>query len=159
MFDFPADALPVWIGLGVVSAAVLGVALALPAAPPPAADRVAGAVDAVAASPHAASADVPLDRTHVSLTAHRIALRRGGAGGAAGATVPFAYGPVTPVAAGSPLHRILAGASPEAVFESPSALVAAADAARESPVTIERATRLLVRHVVWGGIDVTLVGA
>ncbi|WP_254537313.1 DUF7283 family protein [Halomarina litorea] len=156
MFDLPADTLPVWVGLAFASAAVLGIAVGLPSTAPPDASSAAGAVDAVAGSPHAATTDYSLGGADLRVTPHRLTLGRGGTT----AHAAFAYGPVTPVAPGSDLGRVLDGTPPEAVFDSPGALAAAAHAAREgSPLVVDRATRLTVRHVTWRGLDVTLVGA
>ena len=156
MFDLPADALPIWIGLALASAAILGVALDLPTTAPPDATAASRAVDAVAGSPHAAASEHRLGGADLRVTPHRLTLRRGDAS----AHAAFAYGPVTPVASGTALERVLDGAPPEAVFDSPDALSAAAVAARDGPpVTADRATRLTVRHVTWRGLDVTLVGA
>ncbi len=156
MFDVPADTLPLLVGLALASAAVLGIAAGFPTTTPPDAGAAAGAVDAVAGSPHAAADDHRLGGADVRLTPHRLTLERG----ETSAHAAFAYGPVTPVAPGSDLQRVLDGAPPEAVFDSPGTLAAAAAAARDGPaVTASGATRLTVRHVTWEGLDVTLVGA
>ncbi|WP_254543354.1 DUF7283 family protein [Halomarina pelagica] len=156
MFDVPLDSIAAWVGLAFVSVALVGVALALPTATPPDAAAAADTIDAVAASPHAAAADYPLHGATVRLDPRRLTLTRGGAS----AHATFAYGPVTPVRPGSRLGLVLAGRPPTAVFRSPGALARATAAARErAPVVRSAADRLLVRHVRWRGVDVTLVGA
>lgn len=156
MFDLPADTLPVWVGLAFASVAVLGIAVGLPTTAPPDAAGAAGAVDAVAGSPHAATTDYSLGGVDLEVTPYRLTLRRGDAT----AHAAFTYGPVTPVVAGTDLARVLDGTPPESVFDSPDALATDATAAREaSPLVVDQATRLTVRHVTWEGLDVTLVGA
>jgi len=92
MLDAPLDTWYVWLGLGVVSVAVAGVALALPTSAPPAATPVADAVDSVAASPHEARTTVEVPGEQMRLASDAVALRSDG--GTAHAR--FTYGPVTP---------------------------------------------------------------
>lgn len=157
MFEPPINAIPVWLGLSLASVAVLGVVTALPTAQPPDASAAAGTVDAAASSRYAATADHPLDDgVSVRLSPRRLRLARGDAV----ATATFAYGPVAPVAHGSPLARVLGGTPPSRVFDSPAAFRAAAERARErAPVVATDADRLVVRRITWRGVDVTLVGA
>jgi len=157
MLEPPIDAVPVWLGLSLASAAILGVVTALPTAQPPDASAAAGTVDAAASSRYAAAAEHPIDgRASVRLSPRRLRVERGGAA----ATATFAYGPMTPVAPGSPLARVLGGTPPSRVFESPAAFRAAAERARDrAPVVVTDADRITVRRVTWRGIDVTLVGA
>ncbi|MFC7155588.1 hypothetical protein ACFQPA_08965 [Halomarina halobia] len=156
MFDVPIDSIAAWVGLALAGVVLVGVALALPTATPPDAAAAADTVDAVAASPHAATADHPLHGATVRLDSRRLTLVRSGAR----AHATFAYGPVTPVTPGTRLARVLAGRPAEAVFESARSLARATAAARErAPVVSTAADRLLVRHVRWRGVDVTLVGA
>ena len=77
-FEAPIDAWYVWVGVSLVSIAIAGIALAIPAQPPPDADEVAGTLDRVAASGYDASATVPHDATHVRLGSERIGLRNDG---------------------------------------------------------------------------------
>ena len=154
MFDAPLDALYAWVGLAVVSVAVLAVALSLASAPPPSAIRVANAVDAVAASPNEAVRRIVLDVDAVALRPWRVGVRTDG--GTAHAAVTF--GPVTPVRDG-PLRAVLTGRSPARTFETPAAFRGALTRARrrvggwtDAPET------LVVRRVSWGGVNGTLVG-
>lgn len=154
MFGLPADAGWIWLGLLVGSAAMFGVVADLQAAPPDA-ERVAGAVDEVAASDHHASGSVAVDAESIELGPRSVSLR--GPGGTAHAT--FEYGPVTPVKPGSDLDSVLEGQPPGRVFDTPEAFADALDRATEtdggwqaveSPVTI--------RRVRYGGVDGVLVG-
>lgn len=155
MFDAPADTWYLWLGVAAASVAAFGVAAALPATAPPDAQRSADTVDSVAASPYEATGRHPLDATAVRLWPNRLALRT--ESGTTHAT--FEYGPVTPVTAGTPLGSVLRGVPPNRKFDDPSALRAAAAAARDRNRTWESAEALLVRRVTWEGVDVTLVGA
>lgn len=156
MFDVPADAWYLWVGLAAASVAAFGVAAQLPTEPPPDAAAAANAVDVIAASPHPASLTYPLTGDEVRLGPERIALRTDG--GTARAS--FAYGPVIPVQDGTLLWEVLRGARPAHVFESPAALERAAAAARERPAEWRPADdSLRARYVSWEGVDVTLVEA
>jgi hypothetical protein len=155
MFDAPVDALPVWLGLTAASVATLGVVTALPVAPPPDAGAAAATVDAVAASEGAATAEHGVRARLVDLRRDGLSLR--GRHGASQAGI--AYGPITPVRPGTDLHRVLTGVPPGDAFDSPRALERASRRARERAPVELRTDRLLVRHVVWEGVDVTLVGA
>jgi len=154
-FDAPIEPLYVWTGLSVVSAVVAGLAVGLPTTPPPNAASVADAVDAVAASPHPSTAEHPIDAAAVRVGPRRIALR--GADGTSHAT--FVYGPVVPAGDG-PLERVLSGVPPDRAFESPSELRRAASTARNRTPTWRPVDgEIDVRKIVWGNVNVTLVGA
>lgn len=153
--EFPTDTLPVWMGLAVASTALCGVVLGLPTGAPNAAEP-ARTVDEVAASSYDATTTVRFaTTTRFELGTH--GLDRCHAGSCAHAT--FAFGPVTPVAAGSPLAAVLGGRPPEEVFDSSTEFGRVATEARSNAPVVVHATRLTVRHVTWGGVDVTLVGA
>ena len=154
MFDAPADAWYVWLGLSAVSLAVLGVATSLPTAPTPDAASAAETIDQVAVSDYDAAATHALHANRIRVETHRIGLRN--AAGTAHATLAS---PVTPVAPGTATARLLRGRPPAAVFASPSAFERAVEHARERPPSWRpAATPLVVRRVSWGGVDVTLVG-
>lgn len=155
MFDAPADAWYLWLGVTAASVAAFGVATGLPATAPPDAQRVADTVDSVAASPHEATGQYPLDATAVRLGTAQVSLRTDS--GATHAT--FEYGPVTPVTAESPLWAVLHGAPPNRTFDTPADFRAAATAARTRDHRWESAETVLVRHAKWEGVDVVLVGA
>lgn len=152
------DAWYLHAGLATVGLALLGVTTGLPTNPPPDATGVARVVDGVASSPHAAVGEHPLDADRLRLTPRGLTLD--GPGGRAGAT--FRFGPVTPVEPGSDLARVLSGAPPDRVFDSPEAFAGVTErcrrAAARDPAWRPAPDRLVVRHVEWEGIDVTLVG-
>jgi len=155
MLGVPIDAWYTWLGLSIVSVAMVGVAAALPTAPPPAAADVAETVDRTAATARPATAEHPLDARAVRIDPEGIGLRND----AGTAHARFAFGPVTPATGSGSLTAILRGAPPETRFDSGDALCAAAGTARERD-SRWRSTDgpLIVRHVVWEGCDVTLVG-
>lgn len=157
MFDVPVDVWYLWVGAAAASLALLGTAVGLPTAPPPDAAAVADTVDSVAASPYSAVGEHPLTADSIRLGPRTVALGAGGAGGAT-ARARFAYGPVVPVRDG-PLRPVLTGTSPAREFETSAAFGRAVAAARDrDPAWRPAPDQLLVRHVTWGGIDVTLVG-
>lgn len=155
MFGVPVDAWYTWLGLSLASIALVGVGAALPTAPPPAAADAADTVDRTAATGYAATAEHPLDARAVRVAPTELALRND-----AGTThATFAFGPITPAAGTPALDAVLRGAPPESRFDSANALCTAATAAREKPPRWRPAEgTLIVRHVVWEGCDVTLVG-
>lgn len=155
MFDVPLDAWYAWLGLAVASAATVGVAASLPAAPPPDAAGVATTVDGVAASPHAAVGRHPLPNADtVRVGRDTVSLR--GPGGTAHAQL--GYGPVTPATGDASLAAVLDGEPPERVFESPSAFRRAVEAARAAAAEWHATDRLRARRVSWERVDVVLVG-
>lgn len=156
MFDTLADVPQVGVALSLVSLAMVGIAADLPETPAPDATAPAATVDRAAAAMHPTTAAHPLTATEVKTGPREIVLRNGG--GTAHAA--FTYGPVTPAPETGPLRRVLRGAPPDSEFETAAAL---RDAAREQRTKTPRwqsaGDELLVRHVTWGEIDVTLVGA
>ena len=154
MLDPPVDTWYVWLGLGVVSVTVAGLALGLPTRAPPTATPVADAVDSVASSPHEARTTVDISAAQLRLRPDSLALRS--QGGTAHAN--FAYGPITPVGDGK-LRRVLDGASPESVFGSKAAFEDAIRQARDRSGTWREAPdELTVARVQWGDVDATLAG-
>ncbi|WP_276260939.1 DUF7283 family protein [Haloglomus litoreum] len=156
MLGTPADAWYVWLGLATVSLALLGTATSLPTAAPPDPAPAARTVDAVASGPYASTAEHPLDAAAVRIDPAGIALRTDGGA----VREPFSYGPVTPVPpdAGD-LRAVLTGGRPARAFETPQALADRAARARQhAPEWRAAPDQLLVRHVTWGDVDVTLVG-
>lgn len=154
MLDAPVDAWYAWLGLGVVSVAVAGVALGLPTAPPPTAAPVADAVDSVASSPHEARTTVEVSAERMRLRPDAVALRTDG--GTAHAR--FAFGPVTPVGDGR-LGRVLRGRSPDGVFATQASFATAVAEAQNRTATWRPApNRLAVVRAQWGEIHATLVG-
>lgn len=154
MLGPPADVPYVYLGVAAVATALVGTTLAIPTAPPPDADHAARLIEGVATSPYNATGSVPLDAESVRLSAGEIGLRNG-----EGAVHAGFAGVVTPVDDGSGLAAVLAGEPPGRVFDSPSALRAAAAAARDDPPSWRPAPpALTARHVRWRGVDVTVVG-
>lgn len=155
MFDAPIDSWYVWIGVAIASLALAGVGFSVQSAPGPDTASVANTVDRTAGSPHEATGRHPIQADKVRLGTHRIGLEQ--AGSRAYAT--FRYGPVTPVERGTQLWRVLDGAPPERVFDSPAAFrTAIEDARNHDPQWKPANDCLIVRTVSWEGTDVTLVG-
>lgn len=155
MFDVPVESTYVWAGLAAVGTAMLGLAVQVPAAPPPDATPVARTVDSVASSPYEASARQPIDAAEISLGSERVGLR--GPGGTGHAT--FAYDGVVPAAGSDGLRAVLQGRPPSRVFDDPAAFETAIDRARARNASWRSAPeRLLVRRVTWEGVHATLVG-
>lgn len=155
MFGVPADTGWVWLGLLVGSAAMFGVITDIHATPPDA-ERVARAVDAVAAGSHSASGSVAIDAESIDLGPRSVSVR--GPGGTSHAR--FDYGPITPVPPDSDLERVLEGHPPRTVFDTPAELEAALEQSASSdggwrPVE----TGLTIRRVQYGEVDCVLVGA
>lgn len=155
MFDVPVDAWYAWLGLSLASIALVGVGAALPTAPPPAAADAADTVDRTAATAHPATAEHPLEARAIRIEPRELGLRND-----AGTThATFAFGPVTPAVGSRALTAVLRGAPPESRFDSGAALCDATRTAREGPSRWRPIDGpLIVRHVVWEGCDVTLVG-
>lgn len=156
MFDAPIDATYAWLGLTLVATLVFGLAVRVPAAPPPDAAGVAATVDSVVASPYPATAEHPVAAESVRIRPHRVALRNGGGS----AHAPITAGPVTPVDDGTALADVLRGTPPESAFDSPAEFRRALERERNETQPWEPATgAVLVRSVTWEGVDATLVGA
>lgn len=154
MFDVPVDAWYVWVGLTVASVALFGVGASLPSGPPPAAADAVDTVDRTAATDHTAAAEHPLDAAAIRVAPRQLGLRSD-----AGTThATYAFDPVTP-AVRPPLTDLLRGAAPATRFDSGDELCGAAKRARErEPRWRPVDGPLVVRHLVWRGCDVTLVG-
>ena len=158
MFDAPPDAWYTWVAVALASVAVAGVATDLPTRPAPDAAAAADTVDAVAGSTYASAAEHPLDADRVRLRPHRLALRTDGETSHA----TFAFGPVVPVGDDEQLARVARGVPPGRAFDSLAEFEAAVAAARERASDADwrpAADRLVVRHLEWGELDVTLVDA
>ena len=153
MFDTTVDTLYVWVAVGAVSLAVFGVVLGLPTGAPPDAAAAATTIDEVATSPPGSVATRDLHADEWTLTNRRLGLRSDG-----GTAHQALLRPVVPVADGR-LSAVLAGAEPSERFDSPRAFERAASAAGTTDTRWRPAPdSITVRHVAWGGVDVTLVG-
>jgi hypothetical protein len=156
VFDTPVDGWYAWLGVAAASAALVGAAAGLPTTPPPDAAGVADTVDRTAATEYGARAEHPIDAAEVRLTPDRVGLRTD----AGTVHAEFVYGSVVPVAGDAALRAVLSGVPPESRFGSADAFRDALRRARTSDHEWRRADGpLVVRHVVWEGVDVTLVGA
>ncbi|WP_257298899.1 hypothetical protein [Haloarchaeobius sp. FL176] len=158
MFDAPPDAWYTCVAVALASVAVTGVATDLPSQPAPDAAAAANTVDAVAGSTYASAAEHPLDADRVRLRPQRLALRTDGETSHA----TFAFGPVVPVGDDPALARVARGVPPGRAFASLTAFEAAIETARERGSAAgwrPAADRLVVRHLEWGDVDVTLVDA
>jgi hypothetical protein len=154
LFDPPLDAVYVWIGLTVVSLATLGLATALPTTTPPDAAAAGAAIEEVASSIPGTAASVEVRATAVRLAPWRLGLSNRAGSSAA----DLAFGPVTPARTPA-LRRVLHGARPATVYDSPDGFDAALRAAqREQPGWQAVDGSLAVRRVSWEGRDATLVG-
>lgn len=153
MFETLTDSWYVWLGLTVVAATMVGVAVGLPTVPPPDAASAAGSIDTVAGRAAPASATHLLGAERLQIERDRLTLWNDA--GVAHATL--AFGPVVAVGTG-PLARVASGATPAAVFDRPAAFTRALRTARNATTEWRTGSRLRIRHVSWGGEDVTLVG-
>lgn len=155
MLDVPIDSWYTWIGVATVSVLAFATVTSLPMSPPPDAASVADAVDRTAASQHDATAEIPIDAGQLRIGANRIGLRSDG--GTAHASLT--YGPVVPVGEEPRLQAVLRGSPPSTEFDSPAGLRAASEDARTDRLVWRPVEGLLlVRHLTWKGVDVTLVG-
>lgn len=150
--DLPAT----WYGIALTSTLFLGVALQFPTTAPGPAQAVADTIDRVAAAPYDSTATHPLPTDALRLGPHRIALRTD-----AGVThAVLSYGPITPVAPGTPLARVLHGAPVATVFDTRTAFQAAVEAAQaRDPTWRTGVDELLIRRVSWGSFNATLATA
>lgn len=153
MFDTNVDTLFVWVAVGAVSVAVLGVVTGLPTTAPPDADGLATTVDEVATSPPGSVESRHIAASEWSVRNRQLGLRADG-----GTTHATLLRPVVPALTGR-LAAVLDGRDPASVFESPAAFRRATDSAG---TTTERwrpaPDRVTIRRVAWGESDVTLVG-
>jgi hypothetical protein len=156
VFDAPADVPPLLVALSLVSATLVGVAVAASPDPAPRADPLADTIEAVAAADAASAETIRVRADAVRITDRALAVRADDQT----ARATFAYGPVVPVRADTRLWRVLHGTNPRAVFDRPLGLRNAATAAALLPANWRRnPAELTVRRVTWRGVDVTLVGA
>lgn len=121
-FEAPVDAWYVWFGVALAGVTLAGLALSLPAQPPPDATGAANTIDRVAGSTHTAQASYEHDAEMVRIDGARISMRN--EGGVDHAAVAFIS--LTPIAAVNDttkreaLERILHGEQPSAVLERPA---------------------------------------
>jgi len=153
MFDTNVDTVSVWVAVGAVSVAVLGVVTQLPTSAPPDGAATATTIDEVATGPPGSAATRELHATEWSLAGRQLGLRS--AGGTVHETL---VRPAVPAVDGG-LAAVLEGKQPASVFDSPDAFRRATERATSEREQWRAAPdRLTARHVAWGGVDVTLVG-
>ncbi|WP_424000034.1 DUF7283 family protein [Haloarcula salina] len=153
MFETHVDALYLWVGLSAVSVAVLGVVVGLPTTAPPNATATAATIDEVATSPPGSVEQRRLLADEWALEAGALRLRNDGGT----AQVRLTQDAIT--ADSDRLRAVLDGTAPASVYDSRDAFRADLARARAQNTTWRPAPeRLAIRHVAWGGIDVTLVG-
>ncbi|QUO47839.1 MULTISPECIES: DUF7283 family protein [Halorubrum] len=166
MFETHLDATYAWLGLAVVSVAAVGVAASFPASPPPDADGVARTIDSVADGEYPATAEHGIAAERLRLAEGSVSLGDDRGTARAPLDAPRITPVIRPAAGVSPeattdarLRRVLAGAPPDAAFDDPAALAAAAERARSADATWTPAPeRVTVRRVHYGDVRVTLVG-
>ncbi|KAA9396823.1 hypothetical protein Har1130_03145 [Haloarcula sp. CBA1130] len=153
MFETHVDTLSLWVGLGTVSVAVLGVIVGLPTTAPPDATEAAATIDAVTTSPAGSVAHRRLVAEELAFDGREIRLRNDG--GTATARLIRAAVP----ARTDRLQAVANGKQPETVYDSADDFRLATRQARTGDDGWRPAPdRLTVRHVAWGGTDVTIVG-
>ena len=153
MFDTNVDTVAVWVAVGTVSVAVLGVVTQLPTSAPPDGAAAATTIDEVATSPPGSVATRELHASEWSLTGRQLGLRSSG-----GTVHETLLEPVVP-AVNASLAAVLDGAHPSSRFDSPTAFRQATEnATTDSDEWRQAPDRMTVRRVAWGGVDVTLVG-
>lgn len=153
MFETPVDTLFLWVALVGVSVAVLGVVTAVPTTAPPDAAGTAATIDEVTTSPPGSVLRRSSTAETWRLDGRHLALRN--AGGSSHATLTR---PAVPVH-DDQLNRVLDGSDPAEVYRTQAAFERAVSRARTSPTEWHTAPdRFTVRHVIWGAIDVMLVG-
>ena len=153
MFETHVDTLYLWVSLGTVSVAVLGVVVGLPTTAPPDATAAAATIDSVTTSPSGSVAHRRLIAAEWVLTSREIRLRNDG-----GTATARLIRSVVP-ARTDRLQAVMNGERPRAVYDSPDAFRRDTRRARTKDNGWRPAPdRLTVRHVAWGGTDVTIVG-
>ncbi|MFW5965146.1 MAG: DUF7283 family protein [Halodesulfurarchaeum sp.] len=154
MFGVPADTAPIWVGLTVASAVMLGAVLGLTASAPDA-QHAAATIEEVAAGEVPGEASVTVRADSLRIGPDRIGLR--GPGGTAHAEIR--YGPVTPVQLDSRLERVLEGTAPAAVFDGEAGFAAALERAQDRrPTWRSTGGSLRIRAVSYGEVNGVLVG-
>ncbi|WP_277540381.1 DUF7283 family protein [Haloarcula laminariae] len=153
MFETSVDTAYVWVAVGAVSVAVLGVVTQLPTSAPPDGGAAATTIDEVATGPPGSVATRELHASEWSLAGRQLGLRS-----ESGTVHETLLRPVVPAVSDN-LETVLDGRKPSAVFDSPDAFERATERAATGRERWRSAPdRLTARHVAWGGVDVTLVG-
>lgn len=156
--ELPADSIYTYLGVAIVSVAMMGIVVALPTTVPPNAANAANTIDEVAASGVNASATQEHSAESVRIGVEQIALKN--KGGTRRASV--VYGPLTWVSGSERLDRVLSGASISSQFADRTAFFYTVEAHQQYFADTKwrpADDRLRVRHIVVGGRHVTLVDA
>lgn len=148
MFE-PIDAVYVWLGLGAVAVALVGLTASVPTQPAPDANQLAGVIDRTSVATPPARTTYRTAAEAVRITGESVALRN--ARGTVHARL--AFGPVVAVGDGR-LARVARGAPPQAVFPDRAAF--AARVANATTPGWQTGSQVTIAHVTWGR-DVTLV--
>ncbi|AGN02036.1 hypothetical protein L593_10455 [Salinarchaeum sp. Harcht-Bsk1] len=155
MLGPPIDAWYVWIGVSLVSLAVLGVAVVATPEPLSNAEAAAETIEQVDSSRPPATATHDIDAERVRIGEYRLVLE-----GEDTERATIDHGRMAAAPRGTDLRRVALGASPESVFASEWAFGEAVEAARSEQRIVEPAgDRLVVRKVSYGGSNVLLVTA
>lgn len=162
----PAEEWYIFVGLSVVSFAMVGIVLGFPTTPPPDVHAVANTIDDVAGSSYNASGEYEHDAEFFWVDGRRIAMKN--ADGEVHESVRF--GVLTPVQGYPRLETLLHGGEPAELFDAdddgdppePSELRGLAALARASvdsndPEWVAANGTLFVRTIYWGGERVVLV--
>ncbi|GCF15009.1 hypothetical protein Harman_29440 [Haloarcula mannanilytica] len=153
MFETHVDTLYLWVGLGTVSIAVLGVVVGLPTTAPPDATGAAATIDEVTTSPAGSVTHRGLIAEEWILTNREIRLRNDG-----GTAIARLIRAVVP-ARTDQLRAVLDGKRPAGAYDTPDTFRRDIREVRNADTDWRPAPdQLTVRHVAWGGTDVTIVG-
>jgi hypothetical protein len=153
MFDAHIETLYIWVGVGLVSVAVLAVVTGLPSMAPPDGAGAATTIDEITTSPPGSVATREIHAEEWSVTTRHIGLRSDS--GMVHETLLSAIVP----AFSDTLRRVLRGSPPGSIFGSRTTFSYAIDRAQTTESRWRPAPdRMTVRHLEWRGIDVTLVG-
>ncbi|MFU1780327.1 hypothetical protein ACM16X_02980 [Haloarcula japonica] len=149
MFETHVDTLYLWVGLGTVSVVVVG----LPTTAPPDATAAAATIDEITTSPPGSVAHRRLVATEWAFDDREIRLRNDG-GTATARLIRTAVPART-----KQLQTVVDGERPKAVYESPDAFHRDIRRARTTDDGWQPSPdRVTVRHIAWGGTDVTIIG-
>lgn len=111
--ETPVDGWYVWLGVGVVSVALAGLALGLPSTPPPDATAAANTIEETASTPHEATGKYAHDATEARIGERRLWLRADDRE----STARIAYGRMVPVAGDEQLRAVLHGDDPRTLYD------------------------------------------
>lgn len=162
----PAEEWYIYVGLAMVSFAMVALVMGFPTTPPPDANAAANTIDEIAGSTYNASGSYEHDANFFWVDGRRLTMKN--EGGTARATLRF--GVATPVQGYPRLEALLHGESPTELFDRdndgdpahPDELETLAELARDSvdsndPDWVAADETLHVRTLNWGDVRVVLV--